>query len=74
MLGLLVGLESAGIPLPGETALVFFGVLASKGDYSVTEVIVVAAAAAIIGDNLGYWVIGRFGGRALFRRWRWLSR
>jgi membrane protein DedA with SNARE-associated domain len=37
-------------------------------------VIVVAAAAAILGDNLGYWLIGRLGGRALFRRWDWLSR
>src|SRR5204862_1174980 len=33
-----------------------------------------AAAAAIVGDNLGYWLIGRWGGRALFRRWGWLSR
>src|SRR5437763_17059356 len=65
-------LESFGVPLPGETALVFFGVLASQGNYSIASVIAVAAAAAIIGDSLGYWVIGRFGGRALFRRNRWL--
>jgi membrane protein DedA with SNARE-associated domain len=66
-------LESFGIPLPGETALIFFGVLASKGDYSVESVIAVAALAAIVGDNLGYWLIGRLGGRALLRR-RWLKR
>src|SRR5262249_4812859 len=36
--------------------------------------IAVAAAGAIIGDNLGYWLIGRLGGRALFRRWGWLNR
>src|SRR5712691_2219772 len=57
LLFLVVMLESFGIPLPGETALIFFGVLASKGDYSITSVIVLAAAAAIIGDNLGYWLI-----------------
>jgi membrane protein DedA with SNARE-associated domain len=49
-------------------------VLASKHDYSITSVIAVAASAAIVGDNLGYWVIGRLGGRALFRRNRWLKR
>jgi membrane protein DedA with SNARE-associated domain len=74
LLFLVVMLESFGIPLPGETALIFFGVLASKGNYSITWVIVIAAAAAIIGDNLGYWLIGRLGGRALFRRHRWLKR
>jgi membrane protein DedA with SNARE-associated domain len=68
-----VMLESFGIPLPGETALIAFGVLASQGQYRIEWVIVAAAAGAIIGDNLGYWLIGRLGGRALFRRWRWLN-
>jgi membrane protein DedA with SNARE-associated domain len=69
-----VMIESFGIPLPGETALIAFGVLASEGHYSIASVIAIAAAGAIVGDNLGYWLIGRLGGRALFRRWRWLSR
>ena len=64
-------LESFGIPLPGETALIAFGVLASQGHYSIVTVIAVAAAAAIIGDNLGYAVIGRWGGRRLFERTRY---
>ena len=64
-------LESFGIPLPGETALIAFGVLASQGHYTIAEVIAVATAAAIIGDNLGYWLIGRLGGRALFERTRY---
>ena len=68
-----VMIESLGIPLPGETALIAFGVLASQGHYSIASVIVIAAAGAIVGDNLGYWLIGRLGGRALFRRWRWLN-
>src|SRR5438445_4490628 len=66
-------IESFGIPLPGETALIAFGVLAAQGHYSIAAVIAIAAAGAIIGDNLGYWLIGRLGGRALFRRWRWLN-
>jgi membrane protein DedA with SNARE-associated domain len=74
LLFLVVMLESFGIPLPGETALIAFGILASKGQYSIWEVIAVAAAGAIVGDNLGYWLIGRLGGRALFRRWKWLNR
>jgi membrane protein DedA with SNARE-associated domain len=67
-------IESFGVPVPGETALIAYGVLAGEGHYSIASVILVAAAGAIIGDNLGYWLIGRKGGRALFRRWRWLNR
>jgi membrane protein DedA with SNARE-associated domain len=74
ILFLVVMLESFGIPLPGETALIFFGVLASQGNYNIAAVIAIAAAAAIVGDNLGYWLIGRLGGRALFRRNRLLKR
>jgi len=74
LLFVVVMIESFGVPLPGETALIFFGVLAAQGHYDIGVVIAVAAAAAIIGDNLGYWVIGRWGGRELFARWGWLKR
>jgi membrane protein DedA with SNARE-associated domain len=74
LLFVVVMLESFGVPLPGETALIAFGVLASQGHYSIVEVIALTAVAAIIGDNLGYWLLGRLGGRALFRRWGWLRR
>jgi membrane protein DedA with SNARE-associated domain len=74
LLFLVVMLESFGIPLPGETALIAFGVLASQGHHSILWVIVVAAAGAIVGDNLGYWLIGRLGGRELFERWGFLRR
>ena len=65
---LIVMLESGGVPLPGETALVAAGIYASQGKLNIVEVIVVAAAAAIIGDNLGYWAV-RLGGRRLLERW-----
>jgi membrane protein DedA with SNARE-associated domain len=68
-----VMIESFGIPVPGETALIAFGVLAGEGHYTIESVIAVAAAGAIVGDNLGYWLIGRVGGRSLFRRWHWLN-
>jgi membrane protein DedA with SNARE-associated domain len=74
LLFVVVMLESFGIPLPGETALIAFGILASQGHYSIYWVIAVAALAAIVGDNLGYWVIGRWGGRTLFERWGPLRR
>ena len=74
LLAVVVMIESFGVPLPGETALIAFGVLASQGHYGIEWVIVSAAAGAIVGDNLGYWLIGRLGGRALFRRWPRLGR
>ena len=70
LLFVVIMLESFGIPLPGETALIAFGVLASQGHYPIEEVIAVAAVAAIVGDNLGYALIGRLGGRRLFERTR----
>ena len=73
VLFLLVAAESAGLPLPGETALVAAGVLAARGHMDIAAVIAVAAAAAIIGDNAGYW-IGRTGGRRLLTKWSWLER
>ena len=66
LLFLLVAVESAGIPLPGETALITAAVLAHK-HYGIEWVIVVAAAGAIVGDNIGYW-LGRLGGRKLLER------
>ena len=49
LLFVVVMLESFGLPLPGETALIFFAVLASQGHYSIGWVIVLAAAGAILG-------------------------
>ena len=63
-LAAIVAGETMGIPLPGETALVAAGILASKGKLSIEIVIAIAAGAAILGDNVGFW-IGRRGGRRL---------
>ena len=68
LLFLLVGLESFGIPLPGETALVTAAAFAASGHLSIYVVVAAAAAAAILGDNGGYW-IGRKGGLALVQRY-----
>jgi membrane protein DedA with SNARE-associated domain len=60
----LIAVESMGVPVPGETALITGAILASKGQLQIEWVIVLAATAAILGDNVGY-LIGRHGGRRL---------
>ena len=67
LLFLIVMSESSGLPVPGETGLITAGVLASQGKLQIELVIAIAAAAAIVGDNIGY-VIGRKGGRWLLER------
>jgi membrane protein DedA with SNARE-associated domain len=69
---LIVMLESSGVPVPGETALVTAGVFAQRGNLNIASVIAVAAVAAIVGDNIGYW-IGRTGGRSVIERWSFAS-
>ena len=63
-------LENAGLPVPGETALLAGAALARFGRLSLVWVVVVAICAAVLGDNLGFW-IGRRGGRALAERHGW---
>lgn len=65
---LIVGVESFGVPLPGETALVTAAALAATGRLNIAGVIVAAALGAIIGDNLGYWA-GRKGGLPFVHRY-----
>jgi membrane protein DedA with SNARE-associated domain len=67
LLFLIVMSESGGLPVPGETALIAAAVLASQGKLKIELVIPLAAAGAIVGDNLGY-LIGRKGGRWLLER------
>jgi membrane protein DedA with SNARE-associated domain len=67
VLVLLVMAECSGVPIPGETALIAAGVLASQGKLKIELVIGLAALAAIVGDNIGY-TISRNGGRWLLER------
>jgi membrane-associated protein len=66
-LGAIILGESAGLPIPGETALITAGGLVAAGRLSLPLVILVATVAAIVGDTIGYW-LGRRGGRALLLR------
>ena len=62
-----VAIETMGIPVPGETALIAAALLAHKGQMDIVPLVLIAAAAAIVGDNVGF-AIGRKGGRRLFMR------
>lgn len=61
LLPAIIGLESMGVPSPGETALVLAAVLASQGKLHIWLVILIGVASAIAGDNLGYFLGRRFG-------------
>ena len=63
-----VMLESAGIPLPGETILIASGALAHRGVLDFGDALAFGALGAVVGDQFGYW-IGRFGGRPFVIRW-----
>jgi membrane protein DedA with SNARE-associated domain len=65
----LLMLESFGLPVPGETALIACSVLAAQGALPIAWVVIVGILAAIVGDNLGYWA-ARKGGRPLLARHR----
>jgi membrane protein DedA with SNARE-associated domain len=65
---LIIGLESMGVPLPGETMLVAACLYASRHhEMSIWGVIAAAVAGAIVGDNIGYWLGREFGYRLLLR-------
>ena len=67
-------LENAGIPVPGETTLLFASFLAwSEHKLQLPYIIVFGIFACTVGDNLGYW-IGYRGGRPLLERYRALFR
>jgi membrane protein DedA with SNARE-associated domain len=68
LVGVVIGLESLGIPLPGEIILVSSALLASQhGDIDPVVLGTCATAGAIIGDSIGY-AIGRRGGQPLLDR------
>jgi membrane protein DedA with SNARE-associated domain len=69
LVGLVVGLEAMGLPLPGESLVIAAALYAgSTHQLSIPFVVAAAAAGAIIGDNIGY-LIGRLIGLRLLRRY-----
>lgn len=69
-----IALESLGVPLPGESTLIAASVYAGSTHHlNIGVVFLVAATAAILGDNGGYW-LGRAGGQRLVDRYGRLVR
>jgi membrane protein DedA with SNARE-associated domain len=63
-----VMLESAGVPLPGETVLIAAGALVHRRVLDLGDTLFFGILGAVIGDQIGYWV-GRLGGRPFALRW-----
>jgi membrane protein DedA with SNARE-associated domain len=64
----IIMLESAGVPLPGETVLLLAaGYAGATGDLDIVWIIVAAASGAISGDNIGFWIGRTFGAKFLLR-------
>jgi membrane protein DedA with SNARE-associated domain len=60
-------LGNIGLPVPEETVLALGGFLAQRGELHLPTVIAVGVLAAIVGDNIGYWLGRRYGRKALER-------
>jgi len=72
--GGVIALESVGLPLPGETALVLAALYAgSHHELNIWGVIISAATGAVLGDNVGYWLGREFGYRLLRRYGRYVG-
>src|SRR3982751_3284578 len=61
-------IESAGIPIPGETAMVTAAALAGRGTLNIVGVMIAACIGTITGGHLGYWM-GLRGGNALLAKY-----
>jgi membrane protein DedA with SNARE-associated domain len=70
---LFAGVESIGIPFPGETMLLVAAIYAGTTyNLDIALVIAAAAAGAVIGDNIGYWFGREFGYELLLRYGRFI--
>ncbi|AWN42721.1 DedA family protein [Methylobacterium durans] len=68
IVALVIGLESMGLPLPGETCLVTAAIYAgATGNLHLASVIAAAMAGAVIGDSVGFWIGRSVGQRTLIR-------
>jgi undecaprenyl-diphosphatase len=66
-------IEAAGVPVPGETALVTAAALAGRGTLSIVGVLVAGVLGTIAGGHLGYWIGAQGGTAAVTRHGRWVG-
>jgi len=62
-----IGVESFGVPAPGQTIMVLASIYASWGRLDIFAVAVISFVAAVLGDNVGYWIGVRGGRKAVHR-------
>jgi membrane protein DedA with SNARE-associated domain len=68
VVAIVIGLESIGLPFPGESVLILAGIFAgTRHELNIFWVVVVAAVAAIVGQAIGYAIGREFGYRLLLR-------
>ncbi|WP_250002402.1 DedA family protein [Actinoplanes sp. M2I2] len=67
-IGGVIGVESFGVPAPGQTIMVAASLYAGAGRMNIFAVAAISFVAAVLGDNIGYW-IGVRGGRKVALRW-----
>jgi membrane protein DedA with SNARE-associated domain len=73
-IAVVIGLESTGLPLPGETTLILSAIYAATThNLNIWGVLAAAAIGAIVGDNIGYWLGRTFGYSLLLRFGRYLG-
>ena len=71
-IALLVFIESVGVPIPGDTAVVTAAALSARGTLSIAGVVIAASVGAISGGMAGYWIGLRTGTSIVLRHGRWL--
>ena len=73
LVALFLFVETAGLPVPGETALVTAAALAGRGTLSIVGVVIASAIGTILGGHAGYW-IGVHGGTTFIQKHgRWVG-
>jgi membrane protein DedA with SNARE-associated domain/membrane-associated phospholipid phosphatase len=73
LVALFLLIEAAGLPIPGETALVTAAALAGRGTLSIVGVVIAGLAGTIAGGHLGYWIGLRGGATLVQRHGRWIG-
>ncbi|HXT17642.1 MAG TPA: bifunctional DedA family/phosphatase PAP2 family protein [Gemmatimonadaceae bacterium] len=73
LVALFLLVEGAGVPVPGETALVTAAALAGRGTLSLAGVIIAGAIGTILGGHTGYWIGARGGTRFVHRHGKWVG-
>jgi membrane protein DedA with SNARE-associated domain/membrane-associated phospholipid phosphatase len=66
-------IETSGVPVPGETALVTAAALAGRGTLSIVGVVLASAIGTILGGHAGYWIGIRGGSGFIQKHGRWLG-